>query len=159
MSWSLILALPVASWPLYLPEISFRLSVSTPLLSFLSWTNACFVRVEGTSDHQFSVTWETFPNIHNIQTSLCICLSRFSRYVVNMYSLGKVSPKISIIALCFFFGKVSHICQFEAHTVCPRHTVVSQYYVWMGSSPGLSSEELEVEFQLGEATEILTLNK
>lgn len=96
---------------LYLSEVSFLLSVSSPLL--LPFLNKCwFVRVQGTSDHQVSITWEAFPSIH---TSTSHSLSRFCSCVENVCRPGKVSQEDLIISFVYaFLENLDMYCKLEA---------------------------------------------
>lgn len=159
MSWRLVLALLVAFWPPAGPftYLRFHLSCQCLLLRyFLSWTNAGFVRVQGTSDLQVTVTWEAYPNIH---TSKSHSLSRFCRYVVNMCSLEKISEENLIISLvCAFLENLETYCKLEAwHNVSSARSSCSGTRR-KGTFPRLSREKLEMEFQVGETTGVLTLN-
>lgn len=73
-----------------------------------------------------------------------------------MYSLGKVSQECLIIylGLCSL-ENLAIYSKLEASSFSSIHNSCS--VILEGAFPGLSSEELEAEFQLGEATERSTL--
>lgn len=155
MCWILILVQLRAFWPLASPFTYLSFHLSCPFL------NKCLFYKSG-RDLRSSSHYHlgSFSQHSYVQISLCTYLIRVNRYVINMYSLGKVSQESLVISLVHaFLENLAKYCKPEAqHKVSYGHSSCSVVCL-KGTFPGLTSKELEVEFHLGEAMEIQTLNK
>lgn len=72
----------------------------------------------------------SFPERSHIQVSLCSYLRRCSIFVVNIYSLGKVSQENLIISLMYTFLENLATYSKTQGTVFPLHLVFAQSSTW-----------------------------